>query len=134
MIALDTNVLVRYIVQDEPRQAAAASRLIESRCTADDPGLVATIVVCELGWVLRRGYGYSRAQIAAVIRTILSVEELQVEAPDLTWRALRLYETGSADLADYLIGAGNRELGAAATFTFDRAVGECDLFALVGGE
>lgn len=131
MIALDTNVLVRYIVQDDAVQASAATRLIESECTAEEPGMVATIVLCELAWVLGRGYGYSRAQMADVVRGILAAEELRVEAPELTWRALRLYQSGSADLADYLIGAGNRERGASATWTFDREAAKCDLFALL---
>lgn len=131
MIALDTNVLVRYIVQDDPVQATAASRLIESRCMPEEPGLVATIVLCELNWVLARGYGYSRAQVAAVVRTILSAEELEVEAPDLVWRAVRWFENGKADLADYLIGGANRERAAVTTFTFDRAAGETELFTLV---
>lgn len=131
MIALDTNVLVRYIVQDDPAQAAAASRLIESHCTSEEPGLVATIVLCELNWVLARGYGYSRAQVAAVVRAILAAEELEVEAPELAWRALRLFEDGKADLADDLIGAANRERGAVTTFTFDRVAAAGELFTLV---
>lgn len=131
MIALDTNVLVRYIVEDDLVQSAAASRLVEERCTAEEPGLVASIVLCELAWVLGRGYGYPRAQVAEVVRTILSAEELEVEAPEVAWRALRLFEEGKADLADYLIGVVNRQRGAAATFTFDRAAAESELFALV---
>ena len=54
MIGLDTNVLVRYIVRDDDEQAEAATRLIESKCTADNPGLVSSIVMCELAWVLTR--------------------------------------------------------------------------------
>ncbi len=131
MIGLDTNILVRYIVQDDPQQTAAAVRLLEERCTADEPGLVATIVVCELAWVLGRGYGYSRPQVAEVVRTILSAEELEAEAPELIWHALRLFETGPADLADYLIGAGNRERSTSTTYTFDRDAAKNELFTLV---
>jgi len=134
MIGLDTNVLVRYIVQDDKAQAAAATTLIESRCTPEEPGLVATAVLCELAWVLGRGYGYSRSQVAQVVRAILTAEELAAEAPERAWRALRLFETGRADLADCLIGAGNRELGAETTFTFDHAAAESDLFSLLAGD
>ncbi len=133
MIALDTNVLVRYVVQDDPAQAAAAAALVESRCTAEEPALVATVVLCELAWVLGRGYRYTRAQVAAVVRAVLSAEELEVEAPELAWRAVRLFEEGEADLADYLIGVANRERGAVSTFTFDRAAAGSELFTLVGG-
>ncbi len=131
MIALDTNVLVRYIVQDDPAQAAAATRLVETRCTTETPGLVTTIVLCELAWVLGRGYRYSRAQLAAVLRTLLAAEEIEVEAPELTWRALRAFEAEGCDFADALIGTANRERGAESTFTFDRVAAAGDLFTLV---
>lgn len=132
MIGLDTNVLVRFIVRDDPRQAEAATRLIESRCTAETPGLVSAIVLCELVWVLTRGYGYSRQEVARVIRRILTVQELRVEAPELAWRAIRRFETGRADFADYWIGLSNREAKADATFTFDVKAAESDLFEQVG--
>ncbi len=131
MIGLDTNVLVRYIVQDDPVQATAATRLVESQCTADDPGLVSLVVLCELAWVLTRGYRVGRQALAEVLRSVLSVEELQTDEPEVAWRALRLFEAGSADFADYLIGAGNRERGATVTFSFDRRAADCELFEIV---
>jgi predicted nucleic-acid-binding protein len=131
VIGLDTNILVRYIVQDDPGQATVATALIESRCSADEPGLVSSVVLCELVWVLGRGYRFARRAVAGVLRTILVAEELQVDEPELAWRALRLYETGPGDFADYLIGAGNRERGANVTCTFDRSTADCDLFELV---
>ena len=67
MIALDTNVLVRFIVRDEERQTAAATRLIEDRCSAETPGLVSPIVLCELVWVLTSGYGYKREMVVRVL-------------------------------------------------------------------
>ncbi len=102
MIGLDTNVLVRYIVRDDEKQSQAATRLIESKCTVDAPGLVNLIVLCELAWVLTRGYGYGRDMVGRVIRRILSVQELKVENAELAWRAIRQFEQGKADFADYL--------------------------------
>ena len=131
MIGLDTNVLVRYIVRDDEDQAAAASRLVESRCTADEPGIISRIVLCELAWVLGRGYGYDRKTVANVIRQVLSVEELRVETAETAWQAVRLFEAGNADFADYLIGVTNRRNNAVATFTFDREAAKSDLFELV---
>ena len=64
MIGLDTNVLARYIMQDDPAQSEAASELIESRCSADEPGLVSSVVLCELVWVLGRGYRVGRPALA----------------------------------------------------------------------
>ncbi len=131
MIGLDTNVLVRYIVRDDEKQAQAATRLIESRCTSHEPGVVNPIVLCELAWVLSQGYGYDRKTIAQVLRKILSVQELRVENAESAWRALRLFEQGNADFADYLIGVSNREATAEVTYTFDRRAAESDLFRLV---
>lgn len=120
MIGLDTNVLARYIVQDDPEQAERATALIETRCTREQPGHVDPVVLCELVWVLERAYGYTRTTVSAVLRQILSTAELTVAFPDSAWAALRAYEQGSADYADYLIGAHNRSAGCETTYTFDR--------------
>ena len=131
MIGLDTNVLVRYIVRDDPQQTAAATRLIESRCKSDDPGLVALLVLCELVWVLGRGYGYERVAIVGVLRRILSAGDLQVERSELAWQALNLYDQEKADFADYVIGFCNREMKGEVTYTFDRRAAGSDLFKVL---
>lgn len=131
MIALDTNVLARYMVRDDPRQTAAATRLIESECTAEAPGVVTLVVLCELVWVLDRGYGYGRGDIAGVLRRILAAEDLRAERSELAWRALNEYEQGKADFADYVIGLSGKVEKAVATCTFDRRTSGCDLFRLV---
>ena len=131
MIGLDTNVLARYIVRDDARQTAAATRLIESECSADAPGIVTLVVLCELVWVLGRAYGYGRADVAGVLRRILAAEDLRCERSELAWRALNEYERGKADFADFVIGLSGREEKATATCTFDRRTSGCDLFRLV---
>lgn len=131
MIALDTNVLARYVVRDEPRQTAAATRLIESSCTPESPRFVSLIVLAELVWVLARGYRYPRPQITTVLRTMLSADDLRVERAELAWQALNLYEDGEADFADYLIGLIGRDEKAEATYTFDRRATRNPLFRLV---
>lgn len=133
MIGLDTNVLVRYVVQDDPAQAAAATRLVEGRCTEDDPGVVPLVVLCELAWVLERGYRYRRGPIAAVLRKLLAARELRVERSELAWQALNGFEAGKADFADHVIGLAAREEGAEATWTFDRNAAQLSLFRLVEG-
>ena len=131
MIGLDTNVLVRHIVQDNAAEARAASRLIASRCTADDPGIVSLVVICELVWVLARGYAYDRGTIATVLRGLLSADDVLVDRSELAWQALNLYRDGKADFSDYLIGLIHRDLGAAVTCSFDRRTSGCDLFDLL---
>lgn len=132
MIGLDTNVLVRYIVRDDKRQADAATELIEAQCTAEDPGFVNLVVLCELSWVLARGYRYDRATVASVIRGVLSSAELEVEASETAWRALRALERGQADFADYIIGAHNRTHQAFTTYTFDTKAATHPDLSLVG--
>jgi predicted nucleic-acid-binding protein len=131
VIALDTNVLVRYIVRDDPKQATAATRFIESNCSAEDPGILTLIVLCEFAWVLERGYRYKRDQISAVLRKILTAEDLQVERAEVLWQALNAYDDGKADFADYVIGFCGKELKAEATVTFDQSASESPLFRML---
>ena len=120
MIALDTNILVRYIVHDDTTQAAAATRLIERECTSASPGWIDAVVLCELVWVLESAYDYTRIVVAEVLRTLLSSAELRVESPQIAWAALQAYQIGTADYADCLIGLRNLQAGCAATVTFDK--------------
>lgn len=120
MIGLDTNVLLRYIVRDDAAQAQAASRLIETRCSREQPGHVSHVVLAELAWVLGRGYGYAKAEVVKVLAAILSSAELKVQEAALAWAALRAFQSGQADFADYLIGAVNADCDCEMTFTFDK--------------
>ncbi len=118
MIGLDTNVLVRYVMQDDPRQSPRANRLIES-LSADEPGYVTLVAVVELVWVLAGSYGLTRAQVATVLETLLRSKELVVDRADLVTQALKRFGTGGADLADALIERIAATAGCSATMTFD---------------
>ena len=131
MRGLDTNVLVRYLVRDDPRQTRAATRLIESACTAATPGFVPLVALCELVWVLERGYGYRRAQVVDVVRGLLSADDLAIERSEQAWQALNAFEEGKADFADYVLGLCARQAGAETTVTFDRRAGSSSLFRLL---
>ncbi len=131
MIGLDTNVLVRYVTQDDPAQSARAARLIEDRCSQECPGYVSVVVLCELVWVLSSGYGYGRDDIARLLRGILTTSALAVEESERVWNALRRYEQGKAGFADCLIGCACRDAGATPVFTFDRLAAAEPLFAPV---
>ena len=102
MIGLDTNVLVRYIMQDDPKQAAKATKLIES-LTPAEPGFVTLVTVVELFWVLTASYDLSRAQIVEAFDALIRSKQLLVEQTDQVLRALRVYGAGSADFPDCLI-------------------------------
>lgn len=119
MIGIDTNVLVRYIVQDDPGQAEAATRFIEDSCTVETPGFVNHGVLCELSWVLQRCYKASRRDILKVIEQILRTEQFQVQGPQVVWQALNEAWSGKADFADYINLSINRDAGCEKTATFD---------------
>lgn len=119
MIALDTNVLVRYIVQDDPQQSAMATALIDA-LTPAEPALVPLVVVVELVWVLESCYGNGKEAVITVLETLLHTRELQVEQADVIWKAFRLFSTQSADFADCLVAAGVQASGCQHAVTFDR--------------
>lgn len=120
MIGLDTNVLVRYIVQDDPDQAQAATELLETQCSADDPGFVNAIVLTEFVWVLERSYKYTRAQIAPILEDLLTSADLSIEHAACAWDALQSYRGGNMDFAGLLIGRINHFHGCLTTKTFDQ--------------
>lgn len=119
MIGLDTNVLVRYIAQDDSKQSPKATRLIES-LTADAPGYVSVVSVVELVWVLTGCYALTRNEIYEVLETLLRTKEIIVAHADTVWKALRLFKEGKADFADCLIERSANEAGCNYTATFDR--------------
>ncbi len=131
MIGIDTNVLVRYLLQDDPVQSRLASELMESNCNPNSPGLLSIISACELVWVLDSAYGYNRSQISVVLKGILSCPELQIERSDLLWQALADYEKGGAGFSDYLIAHANKANGAEITYTFDKRASRHKLFRLI---
>lgn len=127
MIGLDSNVLVRYIAQDDPVQSPKATRLIES-LSADDPGYVSLVSVVELVWVLMRCYSSSTSEICVVLETLLRTKEIIVANADVAWKAVRLFKTNNADFADCLIERSASDAGCGYTATFDRgAVKNCGM-------
>lgn len=131
MIALDTNVLVRFLVRDDQRQARRARVLIEGAASAGDGCLVTSPVLCELEWVLEGVYHASRADIADTLRDLLTTPPFVVEDDALVRRALASYIKGKADLSDYLLGQLGRAGGARTTYTFDRALRNVEGFTVL---
>ena len=125
MIALDTNVLVRYLVNDDARQAAAA-RVLLAELTSERPGFVCREVVVELVWVLQRAYGFSRDQIARVLEELVATRELAFEAGDDVGRAAFMYRQGGAGFSDLMIAAAAKRTGAYPLYTFDRQAAQLD--------
>lgn len=118
MIGLDTNVVVRYIMQDDAKQAAVATKLIEG-LTSEEPGFIPLVSVVELVWVLSSAFDLKRAEIAKVLEVLLRSRQLVVNQAEHVVRALRAYEAGSADFADCLIERTAAAAGCVRTMTFD---------------
>ena len=119
MIGLDTNVLVRYIMQDDAKQSALATRLVES-LSADSPGFVPLVSAVELAWVLSSAYGLDRGQVVQAFENLLRTKEILVERAEIVWKALRVFQGAGADFADCLIERSAAAAGCESTMTFDR--------------
>ncbi|MGH9517293.1 MAG: PIN domain-containing protein [Terriglobales bacterium] len=118
MIGLDSNVIVRFLVQDDPAQSAAASQLFDT-LIPDAPGFVSIITIVELVWVLQSCYEAERDDIESAIEGLLRTRELIVERADLVWQSLRSFTKGNADFADCMIERCGQAAGCDYTMTFD---------------
>jgi predicted nucleic-acid-binding protein len=121
MRGLDTSVLARYVLADDPEQTPVARDLIEG---AEDQGHflhVSVIALCELVWVLRSPpHRLDRSAIAEIVQSLLDTSTFEIQDRDLVRRALEEFRDGSADFPDYLLGWENRKAGCQDTVTFDR--------------
>jgi predicted nucleic-acid-binding protein len=123
VIALDTNVVVRFLVEDEPRQTARARAPSWAQAVAaGEPLFLSDIVWCETVWVLDSAYGFDRASIAAALRRLLTARGIAVRSFDRVGAALDAFERGRGDFADYPIREDARAEGCDAVVTFDRAL------------
>ena len=120
MIGLDTNVLVRYLAQDDAVQSAKASDLIERRLTPQDPGFISAIAMVETVWVLARAYGLAPRVIADAIELILRSDVLVVEHAQEVFASMVSMRDGRGSFADTLIAVLSAKAGCAYTVTFDR--------------
>lgn len=131
MIGLDTNILVRYLAQDDPIQSAKAATIFEQRLTAKTPGFVSVVVMVEVVWVLDRAYGLTTQEIAATVQRLLQVEVLRIEAEQHVFAAMIALKQGHASFADVLIAELAARAGCTCTLTFDRRASRLPGFELV---
>ena len=119
MIGLDTNILVRYLTQDDPVQSMKATAEMEKGLSAGHMFFIADTVMCELVWVLETAYGYDCREIDPVLENILRTKQFQFENKDLLWKSLADYRNKKGDFADHLIGQAGHKAGCLETLTFD---------------
>ncbi len=131
MAALDTNVLVRYLVQDDTQQFALAKKLVRAALRAGDTLYVPITVLLELEWVLRSSFGFPKAQIISTLSGLLAATELSFESESAAEVALALYTRNTADFADCVHAALAHVAGESPLWTFDRAASKLDGARLV---
>ena len=131
MIGLDTNILVRYLAQDDPVQSPIATDIMEFHVTEENPGFISVVAMVETVWVLDRAYALAASEIAAALERILQADSLVVESEQEVFQATMALKEGSGSFADALIGALGAKAGCTRTLTFDKSALRLPGFELV---
>ena len=120
MIALDTNVLVRFLVEDDADHAELAKALLQRAIDSEEPCYVSDVVLCELVWVLERRYKLARNEVCLGLRRLVHAQHLLFSSVESLSRALEAYEKARGDFADYIIREHARANGCVAVATFEK--------------
>jgi predicted nucleic-acid-binding protein len=131
VIGIDTNVLVRYLTQDDAAQARRVDAFVSEMREGGEQVHIDDIVLCELVWVLRGAYRFSKPTVASALDKIVSTALFSFDDRDLLRGALNEYREGAGDFADYVIGRRNTRAGCQQTVTFDRSLGDSPSFSLL---
>jgi predicted nucleic-acid-binding protein len=120
MIGLDTNILVRYLTQDDVIQSPQATEIVERRLTDLNPGFVSVVAMTEAVWVLERAYGFADVEIAAAVERMLQTDVLVIEHEQEVFTAMIALKEGRGSFADAMIASLGARAGCSSTLTFDR--------------
>jgi predicted nucleic-acid-binding protein len=120
MIGLDTNILIRYLVQDDPAQSPKATAVLERHLSEETPGFISVVVAAEIFWVLESYYAFAPFEIAAALERLLAANNIVFEDEQEVFGAMAVVQEGPGDFADALIAALARRAGCSQTLTFDR--------------
>jgi predicted nucleic-acid-binding protein len=131
VIGLDTNVVVRYLLCDDPTQSDAATRLIDETCSETKPAFIGSIVLCEVWWVLRKIFKLSRLDATATIHELLENSHIRVHQPESIIASLETCRKTDADFADCLIVLESRSAGAPTVMTFDRGARDAGIMSSI---
>jgi predicted nucleic-acid-binding protein len=132
MKGLDTNVLVRYLTQDDQRQARIATSEIEGAARRGEKLLIRSLVLCELVWVLESAYGFGKSEIVRVLDLMMRTAQFEIAEKETVWQALDEYHLGKGDFSDYYLGIANEDDGAEVTLTFDKGLKGSKYFKVIG--
>jgi predicted nucleic-acid-binding protein len=131
MIGLDTNVVIRYLMQDDKKQFNRAEQVIESAIKHKTVIHITLVVLCEVVWVLNYHYRLKREEIIQFLGMLLHAEQIEVEDRQLALSTFHEYQNSQADFADCLIGQSNQSFGCTTTYTFDKKAAKLQLFTLL---
>src|SRR4051812_37928444 len=131
MTGIDTNILVRHYTQDDLAQSPRATQFLSEQCTEASPAWISVPVQCELAWVLRKAYKYTKEDLIKVLNAMRQTRGLLIEDEPVFDEALSPYETSAAGFADCLLVARNRSAGVMDTYTFDERAAKLDGFHLL---
>ncbi len=132
MIGLDTNVMIRYITQDDPIQSKMANRLLGDIFSSGELVWINQITLCEIYWVLESCYHLSKKKLVEVIKMLLEIKQIEFEHEETAWEALKDFESMSkVDFVDCLIGRQNEKQKCLFTYTFDRGAAQLPTFQQV---
>lgn len=120
MMGLDTNILVRYLTQDDAVQSQRATEILEKELTAAEPGFVSVVAMVETVWVLERAYDFSDLEITAAVESMLQADELLVENEQEVFTAIMAVKEGRGAFADALLAELGTRAGCSCTLTFDQ--------------
>ncbi len=131
MLGIDTNILVRFLVQDDKAQFDKARKLIKREVSAGRRVFVSQLVLLETEWVLRSRYDINKNEMIATLSGLLDATDLQFEDEAAIEEALFIWKDNAAEFADCLIGTKNRKLGCSMTATFDAKASKLPSFVIV---
>ncbi|MBN4055178.1 type II toxin-antitoxin system VapC family toxin [bacterium AH-315-K03] len=120
MIGLDTNVIIRYLTQDDPKQAKKATKLIETQLSSSEPGFITLITLVEITWVLESCFDQSKEDVLNVLQGLLTTKQLIIESASLAYLATKRCTKASTDFSDALITVICEQEGCSSIVTFDK--------------
>ncbi len=131
MVALDTNVILRYLLQDDPKQASRANHIFDRVLSRENPGFITLVTVLEIVWVLRSLLKQTHTEIATHLENLLAADTLEVQNEQQVFEAVFALKRGAGEFEDALIGALNAWAGCPYTLTFDKRALRMPYFQLI---
>jgi predicted nucleic-acid-binding protein len=131
MIGLDTNVILRYLLQDDPGQTRRANQIIDKQLSPENRGFISLVAVLEIVWVMRSLLKQNPLQISAHIEHLLAAETLEVQNEQQVFDAAFALKRGTGEFEDALIGSLNAWAGCIGTLTFDKRASRLPYFQLI---